>query len=97
MLLELCWSMVWRTRLHQGGIWINNELSAAWSAEGCPETEARNGAHRNTGMEYTQESQTRVSVLLWQFYGTILAAQPPPGASLTFNLVVLLTCVLVIL
>jgi hypothetical protein len=25
--------MVWRTRLHQGGIWINNELSAAVSAE----------------------------------------------------------------
>ena len=33
MLLELRWSMVWRTRLHQGGIWINNELSVAVSAE----------------------------------------------------------------
>ncbi len=100
MLLELRWSMVWRTRLHQGGIWINNELSTAWSAEGAEkrsQTGSADSVHgQGTHEEHSQRTQTGLSVFR-QFYGTILAAQPPPGASLTFNLVVLLTCVLVIL
>ena len=101
MLLELRWSMVWRTRLHQGGIWINNELSTAWSAEGAEkrsQTGSADSVHgQGTHEEHSQRTQTGLSVMLRQFYGTILAAQPPPGASFTFNLVVLLTCVLVIL
>ena len=39
----------------------------------------------------------RMTVWQSKSYGTILAAQPPPGASLTFSFIVLFTCVFVIL
>jgi hypothetical protein len=133
MLLELCWSMVWRTRLHHRGRWINNELSAAVSAEGVhgrgtdrehKQESGRGKMRRKRGKSLLQGLKPVESTLFasapfeaqdelkhrppgektfprpeeWLcYYGTILAAQPPPGASLTFSLVVLLTCVLVIL